>query len=376
MKQFNLIATSGQGIEALVAKELNNLGYQTRTENGFVRFSGNQRDILKTNIWLRTADRIKILVGEFHTLRFDDLFESVKALPWSELINWDDQFPVMEAHSRDSQLFSVPDIQRITKKAIVEALRSQTGHEDLPETGKHVGIDIRIDKNNVRIMIDTSGESLFKRGYRTEHGGAPLKENFAAALVLLTNWFTDNPFVDPVCGSGTIPIEAALIGKNIAPGINRTFEIESWAWFDKKLSQDVREEADSLAKYDQPLDISGYDIDGSMIRISKENAKKAGLYNDIAFKQLAVKDWQTDKINGIFVANPPYGQRLGEIEDARQIYQQMGSIYNQMPTWSKYILTSDEKFEQFYGKKATKKRKLYNGPIRTDLYQYWGKKVR
>ncbi|OIM24788.1 RNA methyltransferase [Oenococcus oeni] len=376
MKQFNLIATSGQGIEALVAKELNNLGYQTRTENGFVRFSGNQRDILKTNIWLRTADRIKILVGEFHTLRFDDLFESVKALPWSELINWDDQFPVMEAHSRDSQLFSVPDIQRITKKAIVEALRSQTGHEDLPETGKHVGIDIRIDKNNVRIMIDTSGESLFKRGYRTEHGGAPLKENFAAALVLLTNWFTDNPFVDPVCGSGTIPIEAALIGKNIAPGINRTFEIESWAWFDKKLSQDVREEADSLAKYDQPLDISGYDIDGNMIRISKENAKKAGLYNDIAFKQLAVKDWQTDKINGSLVANPPYGQRLGEIEDARQIYQQMGSIYNQMPTWSKYILTSDEKFEQFYGKKATKKRKLYNGPIRTDLYQYWGKKVR
>ncbi|PDH95686.1 THUMP domain-containing class I SAM-dependent RNA methyltransferase [Oenococcus oeni] len=376
MKQFNLIATSGQGIEALVAKELNNLGYQTRTENGFVRFSGNQRDILKTNIWLRTADRIKILVGEFHTLRFDDLFESVKALPWSELINWDDQFPVMEAHSRDSQLFSVPDIQRITKKAIVEALRSQTGHEDLPETGKHVGIDIRIDKNNVRIMIDTSGESLFKRGYRTEHGGAPLKENFAAALVLLTNWFTDNPFVDPVCGSGTIPIEAALIGKNIAPGINRTFEIESWDWFDKKLSQDVREEADSLAKYDQPLDISGYDIDGNMIRISKENAKKAGLYNDIAFKQLAVKDWQTDKINGILVANPPYGQRLGEIEDARQIYQQMGSIYNQMPTWSKYILTSDEKFEQFYGKKATKKRKLYNGPIRTDLYQYWGKKVR
>ncbi|EJO06099.1 THUMP domain-containing class I SAM-dependent RNA methyltransferase [Oenococcus oeni] len=376
MKQFNLIATSGQGIEALVAKELNNLGYQTRTENGFVRFSGNQRDILKTNIWLRTADRIKILVGEFHTLRFDDLFESVKALPWSELINWDDQFPVMEAHSRDSQLFSVPDIQRITKKAIVEALRSQTGHEDLPETGKHVGIDIRIDKNNVRIMVDTSGESLFKRGYRTEHGGAPLKENFAAALVLLTNWFTDNPFVDPVCGSGTIPIEAALIGKNIAPGINRTFEIESWAWFDKKLSQDVREEADILAKYDQPLDISGYDIDGNMIRISKENAKKAGLYNDIAFKQLAVKDWQTDKINGILVANPPYGQRLGEIEDARQIYQQMGSIYNQMPTWSKYILTSDEKFEQFYGKKATKKRKLYNGPIRTDLYQYWGKKVR
>ncbi|AZZ59873.1 class I SAM-dependent RNA methyltransferase [Oenococcus sp. UCMA 16435] len=376
MNQFNLIATSGQGIEALVAKELNKLGYQTRTENGYVRFSGNQRDILKTNIWLRTADRVKILVGEFHTLRFDDLFESVKALPWSEFINWDDQFPVMEAHSHDSQLFSVPDIQRITKKAIVEALRSQTGHEDLPETGQHIGIDIRIDKNNVRIMIDTSGESLFKRGYRTEHGGAPLKENFAAALVLLTNWFTDNPFVDPVCGSGTIPIEAALIGKNIAPGINRTFEIESWGWFDQKLSQDVREEADSLAKYDQILDISGYDIDGNMIRISKENAKKAGLYNDITFKQLAVKDWQTDKTNGILVANPPYGQRLGEIEDARQIYQQMGYIYNQMPTWSKYILTSDEEFEQFYAKKATKKRKLYNGPIRTDLYQYWGKKVR
>lgn len=376
MDDFNLIATCGQGIEALVAKELNNLGYKTQTENGFVRFSGNQRDILRTNVWLRTADRIKILVGEFHTLRFDDLFESVKALPWSDFINWDDNFPVMEAHSRDSQLFSVPDIQRITKKAIVEALRVQTGHEELPETGHHVGIDIRLDKNNVRIMIDTSGESLFKRGYRSEHGGAPLKENFAAALVLLTNWFTDNPFVDPVCGSGTIPIEAALIGKNIAPGMNRDFEIETWNWFDKKISQDVREEADSLAKYDQPLDITGYDIDGNMIRISKENAKKAGLYNDITFKQMAVKDWSTDKINGIIVANPPYGQRLGELEEAEVLYQQMGVIYSKMPTWSKYILTSDENFEHIYGQKATKKRKLYNGPIRTDLYQYWGKKER
>ncbi len=376
MDDFNLIATCGQGIEALVAKELNNLGYKTQTENGFVRFSGNQRDILRTNVWLRTADRIKILVGEFHTLRFDDLFESVKALPWSDFINWDDNFPVMEAHSRDSQLFSVPDIQRITKKAIVEALRAQTGHEELPETGHHVGIDIRLDKNNVRIMIDTSGESLFKRGYRSEHGGAPLKENFAAALVLLTNWFTDNPFVDPVCGSGTIPIEAALIGKNIAPGMNRDFEIETWNWFDKKISQDVREEADSLAKYDQPLDITGYDIDGNMIRISKENAKKAGLYNDITFKQMAVKDWSTDKINGIIVANPPYGQRLGELEEAEVLYQQMGAIYSKMPTWSKYILTSDENFEHIYGQKATKKRKLYNGPIRTDLYQYWGKKER
>ncbi|MDN6899809.1 THUMP domain-containing class I SAM-dependent RNA methyltransferase [Oenococcus sicerae] len=376
MDDFNLIATCGQGIEALVAKELNNLGYKTQTENGFVRFSGNQRDILRTNVWLRTADRIKILVGEFHTLRFDDLFESVKALPWSDFINWDDNFPVMEAHSRDSQLFSVPDIQRITKKAIVEALRAQTGHEELPETGHHVGIDIRLDKNNVRIMIDTSGESLFKRGYRSEHGGAPLKENFAAALVLLTNWFTDNPFVDPVCGSGTIPIEAALIGKNIAPGMNRDFEIETWNWFDKKISQDVREEADSLAKYDQPLDITGYDIDGNMIRISKENAKKAGLYNDITFKQMAVKDWSTDKINGIIVANPPYGQRLGELEEAEVLYQQMGAIYRKMPTWSKYILTSDENFEHIYGQKATKKRKLYNGQIRTDLYQYWGKKER
>ncbi|MFT8470492.1 MAG: class I SAM-dependent RNA methyltransferase [Oenococcus sp.] len=376
MDNFNLIATCGQGIESLVAKELKNLGYATRTENGFVRFSGTQRDILKTNLWLRTADRVKILVGEFHTLRFDDLFESVKALPWSEFINWDDEFPVAEAHSHDSQLFSVPDIQRITKKAIVEALRAQTGHDDLPETGQYVGIDIRIDKNNVRIMIDTSGESLFKRGYRTEHGGAPLKENFAAALILLTNWFIDNPFVDPVCGSGTIPIEAALIGKNIAPGMNRRFQIEDWGWFDKKISDDVRDEADSLANYDQELDISGYDIDGNMIRISKENARKAGLYNDITFKQLAVKDWSTDKLNGIIVANPPYGQRLGELEDARLLYGQMGEIYNNMPTWSKYILTSDEDFEHFYGQRATKKRKLYNGPIRTDLYQFWGKKIR
>ncbi|KGO22200.1 hypothetical protein Q757_09680, partial [Oenococcus alcoholitolerans] len=179
MHKFNLIATCGQGIESILTKELKKMGYQTETENGFVRFSGDQSDILKTNLWLRSADRVKILVGEFHTLRFDDLFESVKKLPWSEFIGWQDSFPVSEAHSRDSQLFSVPDIQRITKKAIVESLRLSTGHQILPEDGKLFDIDIRIVKNNVRIMIDTSGESLFKRGYRTEHGGAPLKENFA-----------------------------------------------------------------------------------------------------------------------------------------------------------------------------------------------------
>lgn len=198
----------------------------------------------------------------------------------------------------------------------------------------------------------------------------------AAALVLLSHWFTDNPFVDPVCGSGTIPIEAALIGRNIAPGFNRDFACEKWEMTPDNLSQQIRDEADSLADYDTELDITGYDIDQNMIDIAKVNAQEAGLLQDISFKQLAVKDWQTDKINGVLVANPPYGERLGDQDTVRKLYQQMGDVYRPMTTWSKYILTSDLEFEQFYGQKATKKRKLYNGSLRTDLFQFWGKKQR
>ena len=377
MQKYQLMATAAAGIEALVGKELRRLGYDTQVENGRVRYQGDMRDILTTNLWLRTADRVKIIVGEFTARTFDELFEQTKALPWESFLPVDAEFPV-EGRSHHSQLHNVPSVQAIVKKAIVQRL-SEVYHRRtrLPETGALYSLEVAINKDQVMLTLDTTGDSLFKRGYRRNKGGAPLKENMAAALVLLAHWFTDNPFVDPVCGSGTIPIEAALIGHNIAPGINRSFVCEQWTNLTPAgLSDEVRDEADAQADYDVELDIHGYDIDQNMIDIAQENCRAAGLTHDIAFKQLAVKDWHTDKINGVIVANPPYGERLSDHEAVHELYRQMGDIYRPMMTWSKYILTADLEFEKYYGAPATKRRKLYNGALRTDLFQYWGKKKR
>lgn len=377
MQKYQLMATAAAGIEALVGKELRRLGYDTQVENGRVRYQGDMRDILTTNLWLRTADRVKIIVGEFTARTFDELFEQTKALPWESFLPVDAEFPV-EGRSHHSQLHNVPSVQAIVKKAIVQRL-SEVYHRRtrLPETGALYSLEVAINKDQVMLTLDTTGDSLFKRGYRRNKGGAPLKENMAAALVLLAHWFTDNPFVDPVCGSGTIPIEAALIGHNIAPGINRSFVCEQWTNLTPAgLSDEIRDEADAQADYDVELDIHGYDIDQNMIDIAQENCRAAGLTHDIAFKQLAVKDWHTDKINGVIVANPPYGERLSDHEAVHELYRQMGDIYRPMTTWSKYILTADLEFEKYYGAPATKRRKLYNGALRTDLFQYWGKKKR
>ncbi|CAK8054067.1 THUMP domain-containing class I SAM-dependent RNA methyltransferase [Eupransor demetentiae] len=375
-KTYHLMATAAAGIEALVGKELRHLGYDAQVENYRVRFDGTQADILKANLWLRTADRIKIIVGEFDATTFEDLFEGVKALDWSSYLNYDSEFPVA-GRSHKSALFSVPDVQSITKKAIVanlqEAFHVRTR---LPETGFKAQLEVMIEKDHVILTLDTTGESLFKRGYRVNKGGAPLKENFAAALVMLTNWHPDRPFVDPTTGSGTIAIEAALIGRNIAPGLIRHFAIEDMDWFDKDLSDTMRDEAEDQADYDRTLNIKGYDIDENMVAIAKENAKHAGLSQDIEFYQLAAKDWKTDEENGVLVANPPYGERLGEIEAARKLYREMGQVYSRYPSWSKYILTSDLDFEKSYGQKATKRRKLYNGSLRVDYFQYWGKRAK
>ena len=289
----------------------------------------------------------------------------------------DANFPV-EGRSRNSKLHNVPSAQAIVKKAIVEKL-SQVYHRRtrLAETGSRYPLEVVINKDHVMILLDTTGSSLFKRGYRKAKGSAPLKENMAAALVMLAHWFPDNPFVDPVCGSGTIPIEAALLAHNIAPGLNRDFACESWVnLVPEGLSDAVRDAAEDAADYDVELDIHGYDIDQNMIDIAKKNARAAGLSQEITFKQLAVKDWHTDQINGVIVANPPYGERLSDQESVRELYRQMGELYRPLTTWSKYILTADLEFEKFYGAPATKKRKLYNGALRTDLFQYWGKKIR
>ncbi|MEN3953874.1 THUMP domain-containing class I SAM-dependent RNA methyltransferase [Ligilactobacillus salivarius] len=373
---FKLIATCAAGIESIVGNELKHLGYKVNVENGRVRFDGDVADIAKINLWLRTADRIKIVVGEFTAKTFEELFQGVESLNWEDFLPLDAEFPVA-GKSQKSTLHNVPSVQAITKKAIVTKM-STVYHRrtKLPETGVLYPIEVAINKDKVLITLDTTGSSLFKRGYRVNKGGAPLKENMAAALVLLARWYPEMPFVDPVCGSGTIPIEAALIGCNIAPGLKRNFAFENWDWVDKDIVKQAREQAQAAIKKDVDLDISGYDIDGSMIEIAKENAVQAGVQDIVNFKQMAVKDFKTDKINGVIVANPPYGERLSDKEHVHQLYQQMGKLYQPLTSWSKYILTSDLQFEQFYGTKATKRRKLYNGSLRTDFFQYWGKKIR
>ncbi|MGM0239602.1 THUMP domain-containing class I SAM-dependent RNA methyltransferase [Enterococcus sp. AZ103] len=375
-KQYNLIATAAAGIEALVGKELRNLGIDCEVENGRARFSGDLETIATTNLWLRTADRVKIIAGEFDAFTFDELFEQVKAIPWEDYLPYDAEFPVA-GRSIKSKLYSVPDCQAITKKAIVERLKEvyhRPARVPLPETGAFFQLEVALLKDHVVLTIDTTGPSLFKRGYRLEKGGAPLKENMAAALIELTNWRKDRPFYDPVCGSGTLCIEAALIGHNIAPGFNRSFACEKWDWVDSDIFEKVRAKADEQADYEIELDITGSDINGRMIEIAKANAEEIGLGDSITFKQQAVKDFKTDKEYGVIVANPPYGERLGEEASVRQLYKEMGEVFRPLETWSKYILTSDLTFEEFYGAKTTKKRKLYNGAIRTDLFQYWGKR--
>lgn len=374
--KFNLVATCAAGIEALVGKELRDLGYEVQVENGRVRLTGTEADIIKASLWLRTADRIKIVVDEFDATTFDELFEKTTAIPWDHFLPMDAAFPV-EGRSRNSKLHSVPDSQAIVKKAIVNELSAAYHrHTRLPETGVKFPLEVAINKDHVMLTLDTTGSSLFKRGYRVEKGAAPLKENMAAALVMLTSWYPDMPFIDPFCGSGTIPIEAAMIGRNIAPGFNRDFICEKWPWVDGEMVQQVRDEADSKADYDRKLDIFASDIDGNMIEISKRNAEEVGLLDDIHFKQLAVADFKTDKVNGVIIGNPPYGERMSDKEQVHELYRQMGKVFKPLTSWSKYFLTSDLEFEKYYGQQATKRRKLYNGAIRTDYFQFWGKKVR
>lgn len=374
MEKFNLIATCAAGIEAITANELKHLGYDVQTENGRVRFSGTMKDVFETNLWLRTADRIKIVVAEFEARTFDELFEKTKALPWDEFLPLDAEFPV-SGKSQKSRLHNVPSVQSIVKKAIVDKMCTvYFRRTQLPETGALYPIECAINKDNVMLTLDTTGSSLFKRGYRTEKGGAPLKENMAAALVLISHWYPEQTFVDPVCGSGTIPIEAALIGHNIAPGLNRQFACGKWELAETGIEEKIREEARSKADMSRELDIWGYDIDGRMVEIARRNSAAAGVRSSINLKQMALKDFKTDKEYGVIVANPPYGERLSSRDEVHKLYRQMGEIYRPLETWGKYILTSDLKFEEWYGQKATKKRKLYNGSLRTDLFQYWGKR--
>lgn len=374
MTTFKLVATTAMGLESIVAQEVQDLGYDTTVENGKVFFEGDETAIARANLWLRVADRVKIVVAKFPARTFEELFENVKAIQWEKYLPVDAAFPV-SGKSVKSKLFSVPDCQAITKKAIVERMKQYYKRLGfLDESGATYKIEVSILKDEATLTIDTSGVGLHKRGYRQLQGEAPLKETLAAALIKISKWQPSRPFADPFCGSGTIPLEAAMIGQNIAPGYNREFISEQWSWMKAKIWEDVRNEADSLANYDQPLEIIGTDIDHRMVSIAQENALEAGFGDIITFKQMQARDFTTLLTDGVMIGNPPYGERIGEIEVIEQVIRDLGKVMGNYPTWSVYMLSSMENFEELYGKRATKKRKLFNGFIKTDYYQFWGQK--
>ena len=380
MKQtFNLIATAAAGLEAVVGREVRALGYDCQVENGRVRFEGDVKAIIETNLWLRAADRIKIVVGTFPAKTFEELFQGVFALDWENYLPLGARFPISKAKCVKSKLHNEPSVQAISKKAVVKKLQKHYARPEsvpLMENGPEFKIEVSILKDIATIMIDTTGSSLFKRGYRTEKGGAPIKENMAAAILQLSNWYPDKPLIDPTCGSGTFCIEAAMIARNMAPGLRRSFAFEDWNWVSDKLIQEIRTEASKKINREIELDIMGCDIDGCMVEIAKANAQTAGVSKDIIFKQMRVQDLRTDKINGVIISNPPYGERLSDDAGVTKLYAEMGDVFAPLKTWSKFILTSDEAFESKYGSQADKKRKLYNGTLKVDLYQYFGQRVK
>ncbi|EIU0337603.1 class I SAM-dependent RNA methyltransferase [Staphylococcus pseudintermedius] len=370
-----LLAVCPMGLESIVAREVQDLGYDTRVENGRIYFEGDASAIVKANLWLRTADRVKLIVGQFEAVTFDSLFEQTKNLPWEQFIPTDGQFPV-QGRSLKSKLFSVPDVQAITKKAIVERLKN--AHQVsgwLDESGAKYPVEVAILKDKVLLTIDTSGSGLNKRGYRLAQGEAPIKETLAASLVKLANWTGDTPLIDPFCGSGTIAIEACLIAQNIAPGFNRSFISEQWDIIPKGLYDQKRAEADELADYDKEIEIYASDIDPEMVEIAQRNADEVGVGDIIRFE---VKDVNTLTINhdgpiGL-IGNPPYGERIGDRAEVEEMYRNLGILMQNHPNLSLYIMTSNKEFEYLANRKATKRRKLFNGYIETTYYQYWANK--
>lgn len=374
VKTVTLIATSAMGLEAIVAKEVRELGYEPEVDNGKVTFEAPISAIPRCNLWLRVADRVKVVVGEAKVETFDELFETTKALDWEQFIPEEGMFPVT-GKSHKSKLYSVSDCQAIVKKAIVDRLKLKHGvAHKMPETEGIYKVEVAILNDVATLTLDSSGAGLHKRGYRIGQGTAPIKETLAAALVSLTNWEPEAPLIDPFCGSGTILIEAAMIGQNIAPGFNREFAAEDWNFIPYRLWEEALDEAEQLANYDQPLDITGSDIDHKMIDIAGGNALEAGLSDLINWKQMQVSDLTIQKENGYLIGNPPYGERIKDKEYVEDLYQSLGKIMKHHPTWSVYVLTSFKQFEKMYEEKATKKRKLFNGFIETDYYQYFGKK--
>lgn len=376
MKRYELIAPCHFGLESVLKKEIIDLGYDIiKVEDGKVTFEGDAETICRTNIWLRTAERVLLKTGEFKAVTFDELFENTKKIPWENYIPQNGKFWVTKANSVNSKLFSSSDIQSIVKKAIVERLKSIYNVDWFSEDGNEYPIRVSILKDQVVIGLDTTGNSLHKRGYRPAAGKAPISESLAAALIMLTPWKKDRIFVDPFCGSGTFVIEAAMIAANIAPGMKRKFTAEKWSnliaveeW------EDIRQEAKESIEIDTEVDIQGYDIDGSVVKIARENARAAGVEKMIHFQERPVDKLSHPKKYGFIVTNPPYGERLEEKKDLPEIYGALGKRFKELDSWSAYVITSYEDTEKYFGRKADKNRKIYNGMLKTYFYQFMGPK--
>ena len=376
MQEMEFIAPCHFGLEAVLKREITDLGYEiVSVEDGRVTFKGGAEALVRANIFIRTAERIMLKVGSFRAVTFDELFEGTKALPWEEMIPKDGKFWVTKATTNKSKLFSGSDIQSIVKKAIVDRLKGIYHINWFEENGAEYPIRVFILKDVVTIALDTSGVSLHKRGYRQLVGKAPISETLAAALIMLTPWNKDRILVDPFCGSGTFPIEAAMIGANIAPGMNREFTAENWKNIvPKKVWYEAVTEAEDAILRDVKMNIQGYDLDSGIVKCAMQNAREAGVDEHIHFQQRDMRDLSSPKKYGFIITNPPYGERLEDKADLPKLYKDIGATCDKLDTWSKFIITSYEDAEKYLGRKATKNRKIYNGMIKSYFYQYMGPK--
>ena len=376
MEVFELIAPCHFGLEAVLKREIIDLGYDiTQVEDGRVTFLGDGEAVCRANVFLRTAERVLLKAGSFRAETFEELFQNTKAIMWEELIPKDGRFWVAKASSIKSKLFSPSDIQRIMKKAMVERMKTAYKTEVFPETGSSYPVRVFLYKDQVTVGIDTSGDSLHKRGYRTLTSKAPITETLAAALIMLTPWKKDRILVDPFCGSGTFPIEAAMMAANMAPGMNRSFLAEDWGnLISKKCWYDVMDEANELADDRIDVDIQGYDIDGDIIKAARANAESAGVGHMIHFQQRSVSALSHPKKYGFIITNPPYGERIEEKENLPALYREFGERVRALDSWSAYLITAYEDAERYIGRKADKNRKIYNGMMKTYFYQFLGPK--
>ncbi len=373
--KLELIAATTFGLEAVVRREIEALGYKIiKTEDGRVIFEGSERAIVRANLWLRSADRVQIKMAEFKALEFEDIFQNVKGIPWEEWIPMEGNF-IVNAVSVKSKISSVPAIQKVGERALIDRLRELYPIDRFPKTGAEFDVRISIHKDMATVTLDTTGPGLNKRGDRRLIGKAPLKETMAAAMVNLSFWNPDRILVDPCCGSGTIPIEAAMIAKNIAPGLSRSFASEEWDAVPKNIWKEERARSYKEIRSDLDLKIYGSDIDPAAIKIAKENAEEAGVGDLIRFSVADVSALKTKALSGVMISNPPYGERIGDREAIDHIYDSWKKFFGENPTWSLFALTSDKTIEEkVFGKPADRRRKLYNGRMEVCYYQFHGKK--